>query len=614
MSNSGKVQGVDKLVMNGLFIGLLIWVSFVFTDTSGDPGFSIRHLGLSFFSFGYSGYFLAYRNYPFPMLNKIQWGGFSAYLIFILIGICSAVFGVNPSEGISPFLININFLILILIVTHAISIGLRFSSISFVVSLIGSFSAIFGLLQFFKMLPLELMAGSPPTALQFNRNFFASSQVLAFPFVLISIISSTGIKRQVSISSAVLVLLSISISQTRSAILSMIIFGFIVLLAIVFRYWRRGVLGQKKGVVSLILIVFLILSGSFGTYYGRKVGSDFKKFFNTSQLNNRQSSIEERLAIWKGSMDDVFMRHPILGVGFGNWKIHYSGSYTQPTRAQGGRVVISKAHNVYLEVLCETGVIGFLFYLLFVFVAIRIILKRWFENDIVIIIGAGYAAYLSDQVFSFGNYQPTHIAYIGILLGYLYYVELPEPKGRIKKQTSSIFGTIVSLISLFAIYWFFTFLLFEKSYEKGLKTRKNGDFLESKYHFERAVHNVHSLNRDGRSPHLEKAIVYNEEGEYDLAITELQKAWVDNPFNARVQDTYGRSYFGKKDFVKAELHFQKAYNILSRSNDIIESLAICYFKNGKFEKCIELLNESGVNLNEQLRLIFEVSNRKVQSI
>lgn len=613
MSNSGKVQGVDKLVMNGLFIGLLIWVSFLFTNTSFDPGYAIRHLGLSFFCFSYTAYFIVYRKYPFPLLNKLQWVGLSSYLFYSLAGIGSAAFGVNPSEGVSPFLINVNFLVFILIVTHALFHGLRVSSILYVAALIGIVSSTFGLLQFFEMLPKELIVGAPPTAFQFNRNFFASSQVLIFPFTLIGIVFFGGIKRKVSILSAVLVLLSISISQTRSAILSMVVFGLTLLFVFIYDSWKSGTIRQKKGITSLLTLVFFVLVGAFGTYYFQNIRTDLKKFYSNINYNARQSSVEERLTIWKGSLEDVFVDHPVFGVGFGNWKIHYSGSRNQPGRAQRGRVVISKAHNVYIEALCETGIIGFLSYLLFVVIILKITSNHVFQNNTVMIIGAGYFAYLSDQVFSFGNYQPTHIAYIGLLLGYLFYVELPEPKRRIRRKVVPMFGTIATLISLFAIYWFLTFLFFEESYEKGLKTRKNGAYRESLYYFEGAVQNVHSLNRDGRSPHLEKAIVFNQEKLYDLALLELQKAWKVNPFNPRVQEVFGRSYYGNNEFIKAEFHFEKAYDVLSRSDDIIESLAICYFKNHKYDKCITLLEETEVDMNQQLLLIKEVSKKKVYS-
>jgi O-antigen ligase len=67
-------------------------------------------------------------------------------------------------------------------------------------------------------------------------------------------------------------------------------------------------------------------------------------------------SAEVRLQYWRGSWE-IFRRHPLLGVGPGNWDEHYHR--WRPPEGSETRY----AHNDFIEVACETGVVGLAAYL-----------------------------------------------------------------------------------------------------------------------------------------------------------------------------------------------------------------------------------------------------------
>jgi O-antigen ligase len=75
-----------------------------------------------------------------------------------------------------------------------------------------------------------------------------------------------------------------------------------------------------------------------------------------------------RLATW-GAAGVMFVRHPVLGVGYGNYRSLY-GDYIP-----GARPDELDAHNLYLQVLSETGVIGFLVFCVLMVAFARIALK-----------------------------------------------------------------------------------------------------------------------------------------------------------------------------------------------------------------------------------------------
>jgi len=71
-----------------------------------------------------------------------------------------------------------------------------------------------------------------------------------------------------------------------------------------------------------------------------------------------------RLAIWAGA-GMLFTGNPILGVGYGNFKIALTNAITVPDG------FMLDAHNLYLELLAETGVAGFAAFALLLVVCFR---------------------------------------------------------------------------------------------------------------------------------------------------------------------------------------------------------------------------------------------------
>lgn len=71
-----------------------------------------------------------------------------------------------------------------------------------------------------------------------------------------------------------------------------------------------------------------------------------------------------RLAIWAGA-GMLFAGSPILGVGYGNFKLALTSAITVPDG------FMLDAHNLYLELLAETGVAGFAVFAVLVVVCLR---------------------------------------------------------------------------------------------------------------------------------------------------------------------------------------------------------------------------------------------------
>ena len=81
----------------------------------------------------------------------------------------------------------------------------------------------------------------------------------------------------------------------------------------------------------------------------------------------QDANIVDRLTIWRSALA-MTADHPITGVGVGTFRLAYDESYGAPLHASYASV---HAHNLYLHVLAEMGVLGFLGLLWLIFSAAR---------------------------------------------------------------------------------------------------------------------------------------------------------------------------------------------------------------------------------------------------
>lgn len=96
-----------------------------------------------------------------------------------------------------------------------------------------------------------------------------------------------------------------------------------------------------------------------------------------------------RLALW-GTAGVMFLQHPVLGVGYGNYRSLYNDYLPGVTPNQ------LDSHNLYLQFLAETGIIGFVAFFLIVTMFARVAIKLAKNTDSVHrIVGIGLGGALA---------------------------------------------------------------------------------------------------------------------------------------------------------------------------------------------------------------------------
>lgn len=140
--------------------------------------------------------------------------------------------------------------------------------------------------------------------------------------------------------------LSVALTLTRGAWMGL----SAAIIAMLFIYRKKfGVLVTAVGLVAALLL--------YGTSTTFKTRVD-------QALNPSQSYDSERYNLWRTNWE-IFTDHPVFGIGHGDYK-DYLPSYFAKLGISADHFQ-SHAHNQYLHFLSNTGLVGFMFYMTFIF-------------------------------------------------------------------------------------------------------------------------------------------------------------------------------------------------------------------------------------------------------
>jgi O-antigen ligase/tetratricopeptide (TPR) repeat protein len=271
----------------------------------------------------------------------------------------------------------------------------------------------------------ELTQGGTPFGPYVNRNHYAGLMEMLFPLVLSLFlfykphvtynsfrekITEIFNRKRTNIYillgfSAILIGTSVFLSLSRSGIvslcLSMIIFGVMFI--------ARGT-NRRRGVIIIIVFVLIVLSvGWFGW------DPIFERF---ERVRNAQGDISElRLKIWEDSRN-IVKDFPVTGTGFGSF-INIYPKY----RTISGDSIADHAHNDYIELFSDGGVIAFLISAWFLFSILyksyKTFLKRHEIYSIYLFIGciAGIISVLIHSITDFNLHIGANGLYFFFLSG-----------------------------------------------------------------------------------------------------------------------------------------------------------------------------------------------------
>jgi putative inorganic carbon (HCO3(-)) transporter len=125
-----------------------------------------------------------------------------------------------------------------------------------------------------------------------------------------------------------------------------------------------------------------------------------------TEITDANFAVLERLAHWQAG-EAMFSDHPWLGVGIGNYAAAYA-AYSLPH----WYVALGHAHNVYINFLAETGVLGGLSFAVFWLAAVWFVARRGLS-------GVGYPAALAMGVLGTLTYCTVHNVFDNLFVAHM---------------------------------------------------------------------------------------------------------------------------------------------------------------------------------------------------
>ena len=150
-------------------------------------------------------------------------------------------------------------------------------------------------------------------------------------------------------------------NATRGAWLAVAIVSAVLLIYYMFK--------SKRNLATSIIFITLISTILINN-------PKFMHRLDTIDDFDKYQSNTERILMWQSAWN-MFKDHPILGVGLGQYKENYQQKYISP---EAKEPQLSHAHNNFLQMLAENGIVGFVgFAIMFGYIVFKNLID-WFRT------------------------------------------------------------------------------------------------------------------------------------------------------------------------------------------------------------------------------------------
>ena len=356
-----------------------------------------------------------------------------------------------------------------------------------------------------------------------NKNMLGQFCIMILPVAFVLMLTEKNTARAWLYALFVSILMTVTFyTHAKGSLLALLIEIIVFVLLFLYlrvRYQYKPFADKQKRVMSGVAVVlFLGLSYLQPTMFSERedivataVQTDNIMFLPTGVdagkhvLNSVVSSSDIRFIMWRNSMG-MLLDHPLIGVGIGNWTDNYDtyqAHYQQDYKIMEGKYH-ANAHNDYIEILCELGLIGaalFLWLLVALAFVIRRILSAFAEKrasgdvplalgPLVGLVGIGVCALVS---FPFKQAMSVLLIFVYVaFLSSVYATLTPKPVRKLNLFSREIRLTFAVICVAFSIAWVYLhinwfisereFRVAAYNYTKGKHERGMEHSVEAMYH------------------------------------------------------------------------------------------------------------------------------------
>ena len=503
-----------------------------------------------------------------PAVNK-------AILVFVLLLLFSVALSPNRWISFQAFLLSLSYLLFYFLVKKTMKHKKMVISISHLLFFVAFIMASYTLIQYYKLDPF-LKGINQLTSTIGQRNWIANYLYMVTPLIFIFFLLEKRVKTKL----LYLFLLSIIyinfiILQSRSIWIVIALTGIAGLLFLFKLRVSRPFLKNRHWLLLFFIIIILITWGYSTTNHINRSPS-FMEERVLPALKGEELSVNQHFLSWYTAWK-MFLDRPLFGWGIGNFKMKFLSYQAEAIKAfpvfRASYQNAQEAHNEYLQLLAETGIIGLVAFLLILYLIAKKCLSflfcdRYSKEERIIMLGLmmGISGFLMMGLFGFPMHVPalgmTFFGLLGLSTAYADIAGFKESREKdcdesIQKNNTQIFpkkcGIFLAILFSIAFIYLINMLVFRPYYAEML-------------HFQGLRHNVDRND--------------------DLAREKFEKSYRFNHYDGKNLHALGAAYLNKGDYEKAEYYLISAKHYLNDINTYL-NLGLVYSKTGQYKKAEE---------------------------
>lgn len=301
---------------------------------------------------------------------------------------------------------------------------------------------------------------------------------------------------------------------------------------------------------------------------------------------------QSRFAIWANSLA-IFKDHPFLGIGKGNFRFAYQIYARRVVKDPAFNVQsrAADAHNDYIQLLAETGLLGSASFLLLI-----ALLAKKFWRDLeesfdprVLPIAFSMMAILAEAFWDFPFNLPVPTAFFWIYAGILWRWtgnDATKPQ-RARKALLLIPVLLLTLLcSLFAIFTLSS-LRGEFHFSRGAKALYSDRWTDAEPDLRRAT----EISPFNYRYHFLYGLFMLRKGNYSQAAASTLRSLSLNPYNINALNNLGVAYTSEDKVSRAIQAFESSLMIWPDHTEAHSNLGTLYARMGRKEKAIHHFRE-----------------------
>jgi len=527
-------------------------------------------------------------------------------ILFILVLITFVLISEAKIISLKDFIIFFSYFFIFFLIINNIDKGKTFNSFINLLFIISSLISIYTIIQYYGIDPYLSDLHSLTSTIG-QKNWISNYLAMIFPVLFSYFLSEKTRKKIIYFFLLSILYVTLMICQSRGIWISISI-TVILAIYIIFKLKFYEIFKINKKWLFLLLITFLIITIIYSTDNPLNKSAITVPQRAISTFDEQDPSINTRLLIWKTTFE-MIKDNPLLGSGVGTFKMNYLDYQAEFLKDNPYYIKYSgkagEAHNEYLQLWAELGIIGLGLFLLIFYFFYKTIFDFYKKNKnikdrtITLSLVMGIICFLIHSLFTFPLHVPalgiTFFAIMGLTVVYmrktnLYEIDSDNCLKEVKLINKKIKIALSILIFIFMIFAVNLVVIkpyiAELYYFKGMRYNVDKNYTKSLPNFQYAVQ-LDPYN--GRILHALGTTYYNLNifSKAEEILQEAKKYMIDvNTFYI-----LGLNYSKLNMFKEAEEEFQQAIYLNPKFTEVHHCLGLLYFQQGDYNGAIEQWNK-----------------------